>query len=235
MTSEPRPPDRFDTERLVERSPLPTVCRDVLLALCRLMKRGTLLIPPEHTPSLSILALKSGWSRRHVKRALDYLELLGIISRLRPTKHDAAVNHARTKYVVHYHRLVDLGPGSAKKARDAQALGLGPPRRPPRAKQSAELGTGSPEAGDTLPHTQIPSDQPDHTEREVAFIRLHMADKTGYQLTEAEARRIRAEMLARPGAQGQNSLAYIRRVLALDRHPEKWLQPLLLANETEEP
>lgn len=232
-SDEPKLPDRFDVERSVERSPLPTVCRDILLALCRRMQKGSTMIPPEHTPSLNSLARMTGWSRRHVQRGLDYLELLGIISRRRPSTYDAQVHHARTKYVVHYQSLVDLGPGSPKKARDAQSMGLGPVRRKPRAKQATDLGTASPEAEDTVAPDQISSDQPDHAVREVAFIRLHIADRTGHQLSEPEAYRIRALMLARPGAAGKNSLAYIRRVLALDRHPEKWLQPQL--PETEEP
>ena len=228
------PPNRFNIERLVEVSPLPTVCRDALLMLARRMTAGTLVVPPEHSPSIGEIARKSGWSRRHAQRGLDYLELLGIISRYRPSQHDARVNHVHTKYVVHYQRLVDLGPGSAKKARDAQSMGLGPPRRKPRAKEQTGLGTGSPEAEDTLSPDQISPDQTDHTGRAVAFIRRHIAERTGYQLTEAEGRRIRAEMLARPGRGKQSELTYIRRVLALDRHPEKWLQPLLLADDTTE-
>jgi hypothetical protein len=226
MPGEPGPPpNRFDVERAAEWSPLPTVCRDVLYAFCRQMVKDTTIIPLHLMPSLNTLARRTGWSKRHVQRALDYLEVLGIITRRRPTVEDARKEHARTAYVVHYPRLVELGTGSAKKARDAQALGLGPVRRKPRARVTTELGTDSLEATDTVPPIQISSVPTDQTDREVAFIADILSGRTGYLVSTELAMQIRAIILARPGARGQKSLTYIRRVLALESHPERWLRP----------
>jgi hypothetical protein len=223
--SDPKLPLRYDVENAAERSPLPTVSRDILYAFARRMQQGSTLIMLQHQPSLSTLAKSAGWSKRHVQRGLDYLERLGIITRTRPSKHLQRTEHRRTAYVVHYEALLELGTGSPKSARDAQSLGLGPPRRKPRAKKSAELGTDSPEARDTAAHVQISPEPPDHTDPEIAFIRGHITERTGRSVSEQQAAEIRAVILARPGAQDQKPLGYIRRVLALDRHPEKWLEP----------
>jgi hypothetical protein len=227
MSSDPsKPPNRFDVERATEWSPLPTPCRDVLYALARQMIKDTTVIPLHVQPSLKTLAKKTGWSKRHVQRALDYLEVLNIIERRRPPMELARTEHARTTYVVIYDRLFELGTGSPKAARDAQALGLGPVRRKPRAKVATELGTARPEPRDSVAPVQISSDPPtDQTDSEVALIAGVISSRTGYLVSDELARQIRAVILARPGAQGQRPLTYIRRVLANEPRPERWLRP----------
>jgi hypothetical protein len=56
-----------------------------------------------------------------------------------------------------------------------------------------------------------------------------VAARTGQTISEGQAAAIRTLILARPGAQGQRPMAYIRRVLTLDtrQNPEKWLEPSL--------
>jgi hypothetical protein len=233
MPGEPPPlPNRFDVERAAERSPLPTVCRDVLYVLARRMVKETTLIPLQHMPSLKTIARYSGWSKRHVQRGLDYLEVLGIVERRRPPPEKARKEHAVTAYTVRYAELAGLGTGSPKTARDAQALGLGPVRRKPRAKASDDLGTGSPEARDTVAPIQISSDHTDQTDLELVFIADVISGRTGRPVTEELAAQIRKVILARPGAQGQKTLTYIRRVLALESHPERWLTPFDPQEET---
>lgn len=208
----------------METSPLPTVARDAVYALCRRMVKGSTVVPPQHTLSLNELSSATGWSKRHLQRALDYLEMRDIVVRNRPSKHKARTEHARTTYGINYEALLRLGTGSPKKARDTRALGLGPPRRKPRAKATDELGTGSPGAGDTMAHDSDLSVHTDQTDPELAFIRVHIGDRTGRTVTQEMAERIRARILARPGSTGQPPLTYLRRVLALDKHPERWLE-----------
>lgn len=234
MPGEPPPlPTRYEVERAAERSPLPTVARDVLYALARRMQQGSTLILLQHQPSLSTLAKAAGWSKRHVQRALDYLEVLGILIRSRPSQHDARVNHKRTAYTVRYPRLAELGTGSPKEAKDAQALGLGPVRRKPRDTSAEGLETGSPEARDTLPHVQDLSEPTDQTDPELVFIAGIISGRTGQPVSDELAAQIRKVILARPGAQGpQKPITYIRRVLALESHPERWLTPFDPQEET---
>jgi hypothetical protein len=233
--SEPRLPNRFDVEWATERSPLPTVARDVLYALARRMQQGSTVIPLQHAAiSLSKLAEASGWSKRHVQRALDYLEKRGIITRRRPSLHDARTKQARTAYVVHYELLLELGPGSPKKAWDTAAYGLGPPRRKPRATQTQGLGSGSPAARDTVAPDQTLSDQPDQSD-EIALVIKHLKERTGTEVTREWAAETARLILARPGI-GTNRRAYLIRTLVTDPNPQRWLptpQPPRFTKEEE--
>lgn len=222
--SEPRLPNRFDVEWAVEGAPLPVVCKDVLLALCRRMAQGTTWIPRQHCPSLRKLADAAGWSKRHVCRALNYLEYLQVVIRDRPTPHEARVHHVRTYYRIDLDRLAGLGTGGHAEARDALAYGLGTGRRMANDSPAPGLGTGSPEARDGLAQSQISSDQSDQSDPETSFIRRQVSDRLGVVISEEHAARIRAVILARPGAQDQAPMAYIRRAIALDKHLERWLQ-----------
>lgn len=220
-------PTRYDVEWAIERSHLPTVARDVLFLLARRMDQGSTLIPGHRTPSLTTIAKASGWSRRHVLRGLNYLEAVRLITRTRPSAYDARVRHVRTRYTVHLDRLTELETGSPAEARDSWAYGVGTPRRGSRATQAPRLGTAGPEARDSVAHTQNLPETPEPADDEIAFIRGYLAERTGQTISEDRAAGIRALILARPGAQGQRSLPYIRRVLTLDtrQNPEKWLQP----------
>lgn len=214
--ADPKLPDRFDLKRAIERAPMPTVAKDVLYALARKMDKGTLVIPLYRMPSLTTLAKHSGWSRRHVERALNYLELLRIVTRNRPSKIDAQTKHARTAYVVHLDPLLWLGTGSPKESKDAVAYGLGPPRRPPRAKKSSALGTGSLEAGDMVAHSQVLPDKPDKPDRQIAIVIDVLRNRTGKTVSAEWAAQTRDLILARPGAMGQRPEGYLRRILMLE-------------------
>jgi hypothetical protein len=193
----------------------------VLYALARRMAQGSTVIPLQHAQiSLNQLAKASGWSKRHVQRALDYLEVRGIVTRRRPTLHDARVKQARTTYVVHYEPLAGLGTGSPKEAGDTTAYGLGPPRRKPRDKAAQGLETGSPDPRDTAAHESDLSDQPDQSE-EISLVIRHIAERTGVTVDRQWAAATRDLILARPGIVNRRS--YLIRTLATDKNPERWL------------
>jgi DNA-binding transcriptional MocR family regulator len=223
--SDPRLPTRYDVEWAIERSELPAAARDMLYLLARRMEQGSTLIPGQHSPSLSKIAQGSGWSRRHVLRALNYLEGLGLITRHRPTPHNARVYHQRTNYTVHLDKVTGLGTGSPAEASDAQSHGLRTARRKAKDTQSPELGTARPEARDSAAHSQNLPEPPDQPDPEIAFIRGQLHDRTGQVVSEDQAAGIRALILARPSAQGVPSMAFIRRAFAFEKHPEKWLEP----------
>jgi hypothetical protein len=222
--SDPKVPARYEFEWAVERAMLPTICKDVLYALARRMQQGSTLIYQGHSPlSLTYLAKVSGWSRRHVERALNYLELVDVVIRTRPSIHDARTKHAVTRYAVNYHQLVELGPQDLQRARDAVAHGLGPRRRKPKDGGTSALGTAGPEAGDTAAHSsQIPQSA-EGAEREIALIIRVLQDRTGKTVSRDWAATTRDLILARPANSHLPPMARIRRVLLMEKHPERWL------------
>lgn len=216
-------PGRFEIERAAERADMPTVAKDVIYALSRRMDAGGPVIPLRHMPSLTTLAAAAGWSRRHVERALNYLEMAGVVDRRRPSVADARTKHARTAYTVHHDPLVKLGTGSPQNSKDAQSLGLGPPRRQPRDKVSPELGTGRRAARDTGAHVQTFPDHQTSPDPRAAMVIRVLADRTGKTVSLEWAEKTAALILARPTAAGQPPERYIRRVLMLDKNIERWL------------
>jgi hypothetical protein len=202
---------------------LPTVARDVLYALARRMQQGNVLIAPQHMPSLTSLARATGWSRRHVQRALNLLELLGILIRRRPTPHAARTKHARTQYYVNPGALQELGTPGPEIARAMVSAGLGTARRQARDAQSRELGSRSPEARDSAAHDQNFPELTDQTDPEIALIIDLLRNRTGVTVTPEWAAGTRELILSRPAGQGLTVRGRIRRVLTLERHPEKWL------------
>lgn len=220
---EPKIPGRFEFEWAAERSPMPIVAKDIVYALARRIEAGTPIIPLQHMPSLTKLAKATGWSRRHVERALNYLELTGVVTRVRPSIHDAQTKHARTSYTIHHDYLLRLGTGSPKDSKDAQSLGLGPPRRPPRAKKSPGLETGSQAPRDTAAHSQISPELPDRPDQSdlVDLVIRELQKRTGSIVGREWAETTRDLLLARPGI--VNPRAYIIRTITTDPHPERWL------------
>lgn len=216
-------PGRFEIERAAERADIPTVAKDVIYALSRRMDAGTPVIPLRHMPSLTTLAAASGWSRRHVERALNYLEMVGVVDRRRPTVVDARTKHARTAYTVHHDPLVKLGTGSPQNSRDAQSLGLGPPRRQPRDKVSPDLGTGSRVARDTVAHVQTFPDHQTSPDPGAAMVMRILAERTGRTVSAEWAAKTAALILARPTSAGRSPERFIRQVLILDKNVERWL------------
>jgi hypothetical protein len=221
--ADPVIPGRFEIERAAERAAMPTIAKDVIYALCRRMDAGTPVIPLRHMPSLTTLAAATGWSRRHIERALNYLEAVDVVDRARPSVADARAKHARTAYTVHHDPLVKLGTGSPQESRDAWSLALRPGS--PQAKDTAspDLGTGRRVARDTVAHVQTFPDHQTEPDPKTALVIRVLKDRTGRTVSAEWAAKTAALILARPAAAGQRPEAYIRRILMLDRQIERWL------------
>lgn len=74
---QPSPATRWDVERAVMASDLPANARLVALVLCAATARGTVVVPPEFSPSLDRLASRTGLGRATVARELNRLEAGG--------------------------------------------------------------------------------------------------------------------------------------------------------------
>ncbi|MEV4001013.1 hypothetical protein [Actinomadura sp. NPDC049753] len=90
--------DRYDVERAIKRSGLPSPSRLILFVLLTHVTNGTLVVPSEYTPSLSLLAEETGLSRRAVADHLNRVEAEGWLKRLRPPVQKARTEKARTSY-----------------------------------------------------------------------------------------------------------------------------------------
>jgi hypothetical protein len=216
-------PGRFEIERAAERADMPTVAKDVIYALCRRMDAGTPVIPLRHMPSLTTLAAATGWSRRHVERALNYLETVDVLGRRRPSVVDARTKHARTAYTVHHDPLVKLGTSSPQISKDAWTLALGSRNPQPKDGQSPELGSGRRGARDTAAHVQTFPDHQTSPDPRAAMVMRVLADRTGKTVSLEWAEQTAALILARPTSAGQRPEAFIRRTLMLDKNVERWL------------
>lgn len=195
----------------------------MLFLLCRRMEQGGTYIPLQHSPSLNTIARFSGWSKRHVQRALNELEQLELVIRTRPSKENAQKHHARTGYAVNVPLLLQLARDkAAQEARDRQSPGLG--TSSPKARDTASHGleTGRRGARDTMAHSQTLSVQPDHPDPEIALIQGLLAVRTGVHVSDEWAAKTRQLLLVRPGA-AERPAEYIRRTLTTDPNPQRWL------------
>ena len=89
--------NRWEITKAVRRSSLPAASRLVMFVLADAADVGTAEIPPQYTPSLSVLAAETGLDRRTVQRHLDALEDGGWLQRSRPSA-QAQGHRERVKY-----------------------------------------------------------------------------------------------------------------------------------------
>jgi len=89
---------RWEVTKAVRNSNLPAPCRLIMLTLADSAETGTAEIPPQHTPSLKVLAQETGLGESTVKRRLNELEAAGWVIRSRPTIDDARLRGERTRY-----------------------------------------------------------------------------------------------------------------------------------------
>ena len=89
---------RFEYERALLRSELPSGVRLVALVLATWADANSGLIPAKFTPSLSTLADATDLDRRTVIRHLDVLEAAQWIARGRPDPVKARTEHQRSRY-----------------------------------------------------------------------------------------------------------------------------------------
>ena len=117
---------RWDVERALRGSGLPSAARHVALELLTRTEAGTAEVPAEHSPSLTGLARDTGMSRRAVMDGLNVLESGGWVTRLRDLKR-AVKEHQPTGYRLHVPARAGgaLGQEVPQPARAPVALGLG--------------------------------------------------------------------------------------------------------------
>lgn len=155
-------PSRFEYERAVRSSDLPSLSRLLALTLATWADVRTGRIPPRLTPSLTTLEGATGMARASVRNHLNKLEAEGWVVRERPPVAAARAEKARTLYKIRIPKGVavpesdgeELGHEVAE-ARAGDALAepkLGQEVPQPRAGDALELGQEMPwaRAGDAL-------------------------------------------------------------------------------------
>lgn len=143
-------PSRFEYERAVRSSDLPSLSRLLALTVATWADARTGTIPDRLTPSLTTLESATGMARASVRKHLDTLEAGGWVKRERPSVAAARSEKARTKYTIKIPRGAavsdsdgielgqDVTSARAGDALDAQALGQELPL--PRAGDALALG-----------------------------------------------------------------------------------------------
>lgn len=89
---------KWDVTRAVRASTLPPPSRLIMFVLADVADAGTAEIPPQRTPSLSVLAEETGLDRSTVRRHLSGLESAGWVGRMRPDPAAARAHGERTRY-----------------------------------------------------------------------------------------------------------------------------------------
>jgi hypothetical protein len=143
-------PSRFEYERAVRSSDLPSLSRLLALTVATWADARTGTIPDRLTPSLTTLESATGMARASVRKHLDTLEAGGWLKRDRPSVAAARSEKARTKYTIKIPRGAavsdsdgielgqDVASARAGDALDPQELGQELPL--PRAGDALALG-----------------------------------------------------------------------------------------------
>lgn len=228
-------PDRYDVERAIEASGLPTCSRDVLFALSRRMDQGGIFIPGRFNPSLARLSRVTGWSKRHIQRHLNKLENKQLVTRTR-------AKGRRTLYAINWPALAELGtqsPANPENTRDTESPPVGTQGPGTRDTATPELGTRGRETRDTAARSQTSQLSPDREpDPEITMIRRLLEARTGRQVTADWAASTRDMILAAadaPTEAGPARSSYIRKMIVREQQPQKWLptpQPPQYQEET---
>ncbi len=143
-------PSRFEYERAVRSSDLPSLSRLLALTVATWADVKTGVIPDRLMPSLTTLEAATGMARASVRKHLDTLEAGGWLKRDRPSVAAARSEKARTKYTIKVPRGAavpdsdgielgqDVATARAGAALDAQELG----QELPQARAGAALVLG---------------------------------------------------------------------------------------------
>jgi DNA-binding transcriptional ArsR family regulator len=91
-------PARWRVTRAVRGSTLPAPAKLIMLVLADVADVGTAEIPPNRTPSLTVLARETGLGRSTVAAHLAALEEAGWVVRDRPETAEALGQYERTRY-----------------------------------------------------------------------------------------------------------------------------------------
>lgn len=135
-------PSRFEYERAVRSSDLPSLSRLLALTLATWADVRTGRIPPRLTPSLTTLEGATGMARASVRNHLNKLEAEGWIVRDRPAVAAARTEKARTHYKIR------VPKGAAVLESDGEELGQDVAEaRAGDALAQPKLGQEVPQAG----------------------------------------------------------------------------------------
>lgn len=149
-------PSRFEYERAVRSSDLPSLSRLLALTVATWADVKTGVIPGRLMPSLTTLESATGMARASVRKHLDTLEEGGWLKRDRPPVAAARSEKARTKYTIKIPRGAvvpdsdgielgqDVPTARAGGALEAPKLGQEMPQA--RAADALELGQQAPQA-----------------------------------------------------------------------------------------
>lgn len=196
-------PDRWAIERAVKHkeSGLSSSSRLIMLALLTVADTRTAIVPPDYTPSLTVICDWTALDRATVQRHLNRLERDGWLRRCRPPVADARRLHARTGY---HCQLPGLGAESTQ-PRCIVHLGLGASRTPGlgASRTSDQNGSTDIRSGDVL------------TARVIELV----YDATGKTISGRDALRGIAAKLE--GRHPRDPVAYLAKVIATD--PGWWL------------
>jgi hypothetical protein len=221
MSHDEKLPDRFDAERAIEASDLPTCSRDILFALARRMDQGSIYIPGKFSPSLYRMSEVSGWSKRHIQRHLNRLEQAQLIARRRK-------KGVRTQYAINYPALLGTRrPEKDPETGDTESLPVGTTGPDPWDATAQELGTSGRPTRDTAARDQTSQYEPDpDPDPEITMIRRLLEAKTK-KLVSAEWAAATRDTILRaadaPTAPGPLRSAYIRRTIIREKKPDRWL------------
>jgi DNA-binding transcriptional ArsR family regulator len=115
-------PAKWRVTRAVRGSTLPAPAKLIMLVLADVADVGTAEIPPNRTPSLTVLARETGLGRSTVTTHLRALEAAGWIVRTKPTTAEALGQWERTRYQLRVPAAVAAalvpGPDEASAAPD---------------------------------------------------------------------------------------------------------------------
>jgi len=222
---------RFDIERAVLAAPLPGPSVAIMLTLCTLIWADEGIIPPGKQPSLSRLAIATGYDRSTVMRHLNQLEPAGWVTRIRPPKWLAQQMHVTTAYAMHIpdgyaqargngHLPLGALTGEARRlalealeARDAEA----------RSAALRDHAAGAAEAGSGARHSPDDQSAEDPGGRrssagddlelwQIAATELVVI--TGRKISEDQAREV--VRLVLEGREVKRPAAYLRRAVRAD-------------------
>jgi hypothetical protein len=143
-------PSRFEYERAVRASDLPSLSRLIALTIATWADVRTGVIPDRLMPSLTVLAETTGMSRGAVRTHLDILDAGGWLGRKRPTVAAARSKKARTHYKIRVPKGASVpdsdGIGLGQEATESEAgdapadSGLGQEMPQARAGDALALG-----------------------------------------------------------------------------------------------
>lgn len=212
---------RFDVERAVLASELPSSERLLMLVLLTHASGDPVTIPANYTPSLTALSRESGMDRSTVQRRLRGLETVGWVIRQSPPVAESRKG-ARTRYrlavPVGAHDTYPVGaPGTQLGAQGTQGgctchLGVGAQNRKPRCV--VHPNHPYPMSSDLIPRAGS---------EEVAAVVKALRDRTGKTIDEDHAALVARQILGAASEIRVSKRVYLLGAIRKDDNPARFL------------